>query len=369
LKRLQVVDLVRAYAILVVIAFHLGTLYIVKASQPQFLAYLWFRFWMSVSYGLTLFFVVSGFVISRLIASESGGLFNPDYRNFYSRRVGRILPLLVLACLIGITMISFFSKPSGAFEYVFQDIHKPLTRSFWVSVVTFSVNWYQIFSPHSYIGLQWSVLWSLSIEEQFYFFYPLVLKRLQNKRNLTLFLIAVIVLGPVLGKLFQLFFKNIIVPERNSFENFSFIAIGCLLYLVSTRYEEVLSKNKMKSVQLCLLGLVLVGTAYSPHFLLADRLLGEMLMAWGGFFFLLGGLHLNIFNSKHWSIFTSIGRLSYGGYLYHAVVLYFLWPFLMGKNDFFDFFILSAATFFLAGLSFRFFEVPANLWIRKILNH
>jgi len=255
LKRLQVVDLVRTFAIVIVIARHLGGVYIVSPSHPLFLAYLWFRLWASGNYGVTLFFVVSGFVISRLIAAQPGGLFNPSYKYFYSRRIGRIFPLLILICLIGITVVSFFPKQSGAFEYVFQDIHRPLTSSFWISVATFSFNWYQIFSPNSYIGLSWTILWSLAVEEQFYLFYPLVLKRLRNEKKLTLFLIVVIILGPLMTEVIKFFFHDLIFSEHNSFENFSFIAIGCLLYLVSTRYEEFLSKNKKRCVQFCLFGL------------------------------------------------------------------------------------------------------------------
>jgi len=91
-------------------------------------------------------------------------------------------------------------------------------------------------------------------------------------------------------------------------------------------------------------------------------------MSFGVFFFLLGGLHLDFFNSKCWSVLSAIGKLSYGGYLYHPLILYWLWPFLMRKNDFFDLFILCLVTFILAELSYRFFELPSNLFIRKILN-
>jgi len=76
---------------------------------------------------------------------------------------------------------------------------------------------------------------------------------------------------------------------------------------------------------------------------------------------------LDFFNSKYWFVFSRIGKLSYGGYLYHAFILYLLWPFFAGKNEWLDFFILVAVTFALAELSYRYFEVPANLWIRKTL--
>jgi peptidoglycan/LPS O-acetylase OafA/YrhL len=384
LKRLQVVDLVRAFSILVVLAHHLGCYYISERSHCSFLADLWYRIWINGAFGVTMFFVVSGFVITRLIASQPGGLFNPDYREFYTRRIGRIFPLLALICLIGIVTIHCFPAPSAAFQILLKDPNTPLTPAFWASIATFSFNWYQIFSTHIHenqkIGLHWGVLWSLAIEEQFYFFYPFLLKRLRNEKNLIVFLCALIVFGPLSTKFFIYLFPANPAPDKNSFADFGLIAIGCLLYLFSNRYESFLLKNKAKCVQLCWAGLFMIGIIYWHNyasvddwwFFWAPSFLGyfySITLAFGVFFFLLGSLHLDFFKSKYWSVIGWIGKLSYGGYLYHVMVLYLLWPFLTGKNEFLDYFLLAAATFGLAELSYRFFEVPVNLWIRKSLNH
>jgi peptidoglycan/LPS O-acetylase OafA/YrhL len=381
-KRLQMVDLVRAFSILAVLAHHLGCYYISSPSRCSSLAYLWFRFMINGAFGVTIFFVVSGFVITRLIASNPGGLFNPDFSEFYTRRVARILPLLIFVCLLGIIFIIFFSSGSHAFELVFKNPDTPITPAFWVSIATFTFNWYQIFSTHLHennnIGLQWGLLWSLAIEEQFYLFYPFVLKRLQNKRNLISFLSALIILGPIFADLFGRFFPNHLSLEKNSFSNFSFIAIGSLLYLVSIQYEGFLSKNKIKCVLFCFFGLFLFGIFYWHQYVSVNywwffwgpvfwEPWTSTFLAFGMFFFLLGGLHLDFFNSKYWSIFGWVGKLSYGGYLYHVLVLYLLWPYLTGRNEWLDFFTFAAITFVLAELSYRYFEVPANSWIRKTL--
>jgi peptidoglycan/LPS O-acetylase OafA/YrhL len=376
------VDLVRAFSVLVVLAIHFGPLYISKTSDSPFLANLWYHIWINGGFGVTMFFVVSGFVITRLIASQPEGLFNPDFRNFYSRRVGRIFPLLILFCFIGIVVICLFSTQSRAFEHLYKDPNMPMTPIFWISIATFSFNWYQIFSSYIHenhnLGLHWGLLWSLSIEEQFYLFYPYALKQLRNKKNLILFLSAFIILGPLSTRVFSYFFPNNLFPEKNSFSNFGLIAIGCLLYLVSTQYEQYLSKNHNKCIQSCLLGVSLIGIFYWHSYASINDwwfFWGPVfwepwiptLLAFGVFFFLLGGLHLDIFNSKYWSVLGWIGKLSYGGYLYHVFVLYLLWPFLTGKNEFLGFFAFVAVTFVWAELSYRYFEVPANLYIRKLL--
>ena len=378
-KRLQVIDLVRAFSILAVLAHHLGCYYISKQSQSSFLSYLWFRFMINGSFGVTMFFVVSGFVITRLIASQPNGLFKPDFKEFYSRRIGRIIPLLVFVCLIGLMFIYIFSSESRPLKLIFNT---PAPPGFWVSIITFTFNWYRIFSVHTHekdaIGLQWGLLWSLCVEEQFYLFYPFLLKHLRNKRNLILFLSVLIFLGPVSCQIFDYFFPAYPFLGKIYFGDFSFIAIGCLLYLVSTRYEEALSKNRKRCVQLCFFGILLFIIFYWHQYVSINywwffwgptplEFWTQTFFAFGVFFFLLGGLYLDFFNSKYWSIFNWIGKLSYGGYLYHVLILYLLWHFFVGKNEWLDFFILVAVTFVLAELSYRYFEVPANLWIRKAL--
>ena len=374
MKRLQVVDLVRAVAILLVLAVHLGSLYITRSSQPHSLVYLWYKIWINGGYGVSMFFVVSGFVITRLIANQPGGLFNPDYRNFYIRRIGRILPLLVLVSLVGIGMMAWFPSSGLPFEHIFKDPQVEMGPGFFLSIATFSFNWYEIFNERlhttHFIGLYWSVLWTLAIEEQFYFFYPFVLKRLGNERNLAWFLAALVIFGPFSSILFDRLFPGYFSMSRNSFGSFGLIAMGCLLYLISNRYGKLLSKKRQ--FFLCLLGLVIVAITYWHNNVRVDYYwihLGSTYIGIGVFFFLLGGLQLEWFESKKWSFPARLGQLSYGAYLYHSLILYLLWSFLMGKNDFGGFFLLAAAIFGLSEISYRYFEIPMNLFIRKALGN
>jgi len=380
-KRLRIIDLVRAFSILAVLAHHLGCFYISKQSLSPFLAYIWFRFMINGPFGVVMFFVVSGFIITRLIASRPGGLFNPDFGEFYSRRIGRIIPPLVFVCLIGLMFIYFFSSKSHAFDLIF---HTPKAPDFWISIVTFTFNWYRIFSTDlqakNTIGMYWGILWSLCVEEQFYLFYPLLLKYLRNEKNLILFLSTLIILGPVSGELFFIFFPNYTSLEKIDLSNFSFIAIGCLLYLSSIRCKEFLSKNHGKCLQLCFIGIFLIFIFYWHQYVSINywwffwgpiffEPWTSTFLAFGVFFFLLGGLHLDFFNSKYWSFLGWVGKLSYGGYLYHMFILYLLWPFFTGRNEWFDFFIFAVVTFSWAELSYRYFEIPSNLFIRKLFNH
>lgn len=372
MKRIQIVDLVRCAAILTVLAHHLGFHYITQPSHPDFLAWVWYKIWVNGGYGVTIFFVVSGFVITRLIASQPGpyGLFNPDFRDFYARRAGRILPLLALTCLLGVVLISFFQNSSPTFEYFFKNPKAGYSAPFWLSIATFTFYWYSLWhhAAIQHYGLHWDLLWSLSVEEQFYFGYPFLLKKLGNERRLRLFLVTLIFFPPVFTALHLFYFPKQTIPILGNLGPFGSIALGCLLYLTVRRFQAALSKKKEICFGLFLFGLALLWGAYFRQDYKADiggHILGAFLLAWGVFFLILGGLQLELFNSKFWAPLARLGMWSYGGYLIHPAVLYFLWLYLSGKNEYLAFLLFSAITFMAAGISYRYYEMPLNLWVRK----
>ena len=96
------------------------------------------------------------------------------------------------------------------------------------------------------------------------------------------------------------------------------------------------------------------------------HIFGFLSIAWGIFFFLLGGLHLDFFNSKYWAPLARPGILSYGGYLFHPAILFFLCPVWIGKNEYLAFVMVAVVIFAFAQLSYRYFEIPCNLWIRRV---
>ena len=371
MKRIPLVDALRSLSILAVLATHLGCQYIVNPSPWRFLQVVWYKIWINGAFGVTMFFVVSGFVITRLIAQQPQGLYQPDFRDFYSRRAGRLLPLLVVACLLGQLILALPHTPSHAFNYCFQDPQAGLTPGFWLSIATFSFYWYQKFMKvFEGVGVHWGLLWSLSVEEQFYFLYPWLLKILKRGTNLSAWLYTVVFFQPVFDTAHHFLFPQHDIPVLDSIGPFGSVATGCLLYLKAGQYGPLLSRNKKRSFWILLFGLAVFLKAYLHQDYKADvwgHILGFPLINIGLFFFLLGALHLDFFKSKFWSLVGFPGQLSYGMYLLHIVVLFFLFPLLTGMNDFLAFFFYAAVTTLLAWGSYHFYEVPANLWIRKLL--
>ncbi len=370
MKRIPVIDLARTFSILAVLSVHLGQRFITHPSSPPFLAALWWKLWYNGALGVAVFFVVSGFVITRLIASNPRGLFQPDFRDFYARRFGRIVPLLSLSIVLGMIALSIPHAASQPYETCIKNPHASFSPPFWISICTFWFNWFQqansMATPN--YGLHWDLLWSLSVEEQFYLFYPLVLNRLGNMRKLVVFLTVIIFFPPLFNVLQLLFSPRHILLDIYPLQPYSWIAMGCLLYLVTERMGARLNANKAESLYFCLSGLALFLLNYFHRDYKADfwnHAYGFTCVGFGAFFFILGGIYLDFFGSKGWKWLGFPGQLSYGGYLLHPLILFFLWPFLEGKNEYLAFLLFTGAVVAIAYLSYRFFEMPANLFFRN----
>ena len=368
MKRISFVDLLRSLSIAVVLATHLGRHHITQPSHWPILQTLWFKIWENGATGVMMFFVISGFLITRLLASDAGGLYRPNFRRFYVRRIGRLFPLLGVICLLGLG-IAWWGPDSGThrFDYCFSLPPYPYNLFLGGSIASFSVNWFQRLLPQLSIGQHWINLWSLSVEEQFYFCYPFVLSMVANKRNLVSFLAALILL-PLLLAVFIVICLHQDSIFLKSITPYASIATGCLAYLACEQFHKRLEQYPKICWIFLGAGLFLTVATYSHYYYKADFTwiaLGPTLFDLGVFLLILGGIHLDVFETKNWQPFSLPGQLSYGLYLLHIAVLFLLWPLLVGINDFVAFAFFSLATIGIGWLSYHFFERPMNTWIRK----
>ena len=368
-KNIQIIDLARTMAILPVLALHLKPL--LPLPSPAY-RWGWDHLQRNGSYGVSMFFLISGFLISRIIDSMPSGLFKPSWKEFYARRVGRIIPLFLLVVFLGVFFFCIFQNGSQAAIYCFKLPANPLDPFFWVSIFIFAFNWAKslLMGTWKGLGLHWVVLWSLAVEEQFYLFYPWILRWLGNEKKLIRFLILVILAGfSWRWVLFMGLFPNGIELKWGSFGFFDQIALGVLLYVFQKRFGKFLSRDRLKSSALALLGflmilLVYMGTSSEEDL---DWVYSPLLIAFGLFLLLLGGLNLPVFESRFWTILAFPGKYSYGNYLFHISVLYFLNSFLAGLNVFTAFSLFVVVSTIVSAFSFHFFEVPANRWVRRFL--
>ncbi len=122
--------------------------------------------------GVDVFFVLSGFLITDLLATQYDRVGRLNLKDFWSRRARRLLPALALMLVVVTAAATVIEPGQGA-----------SLRLALLAAVTYTSNWYQILHHVSYfaaLGLFTSPppldhLWSLAIEEQFYLIWPLLL--------------------------------------------------------------------------------------------------------------------------------------------------------------------------------------------------
>lgn len=133
--------------------------------------------------GVTVFFVLSGYLITSLLLSEWGRRGRISLRSFWTRRARRLLPALY--ALLFVTL---------AFAAVFLPGELARLRYDAVAAFFYVTNWYFVFSHQSYfqsVGRPslFEHLWSLAVEEQFYLFWPVLFfagMRLTGRRGMGL---------------------------------------------------------------------------------------------------------------------------------------------------------------------------------------
>lgn len=168
------IDLLRGVAIVMVMLLHFSLTYRLHRSPladgvpVDTLRTLFYN----GNYGVSVFFVISGFLITSNILRRYGSLGGIDLGHFYRLRLFRLYPSVVLALAI-ITVLGLAGLPD--FSNVQQGT--PLGNGFFVladvSVLTF---WHNVLMGSvGYFNYAMNVYWSLSVEEVFYLVYPLVL--------------------------------------------------------------------------------------------------------------------------------------------------------------------------------------------------
>lgn len=145
-------DGIRAIAVIMVLSYHLK----LSLFKSGFL-------------GVTVFFVLSGYLITGILISEVEEEGTIDLKNFWLRRIRRLVPAVMSMAVV----IIFVSA------VVNRVIFTKGCKDFLASVLGFN-NWWQIFNKVSYfeaagVPSPFTHCWSLAIETQFYLIYPLIL--------------------------------------------------------------------------------------------------------------------------------------------------------------------------------------------------
>jgi peptidoglycan/LPS O-acetylase OafA/YrhL len=266
--------------------------------------------------GVDLFFVLSGFLITGLLAAEYEQTNSISLKKFYMRRLLRLGPALLLY-LFGCLIVTHYT----------QLISVTRQLKLIVLALVYATNWRMAFQWDTALDPT-AIIWSLSIEEQFYLVWPIVLfvcLALKIKRNHIAAALAAIIVGILIH-------RSVMLSGGADFTRLYYgtdtradaLLMGCLFALLPV--AKILSSGKrwlnltgMLSAACLIYLMVTVG--------FTDRLLYQ-----GGFTFvaLLCGLLVFVaayFPPKMLAIILSslplrwFGRISYGLYLWHWLVV------------------------------------------------
>lgn len=305
--------------------------------------------------GVSLFFVLSGFLITYLFLNELKSTGKINLIHFLFRRILRIWPLYFLVSIFG-----FFLFPQ--LPYGITTVHE-----FW-RFALFLSNFDEI-----YVGLNdrinfLTTTWSISVEEQFYYTWVIVMGiiRFKKNRDFAWFFIALIVASIV----FRAFHSS---TERvlyyHTLALISDLAIGGLTAVWTfngNAVKFISSLSKMRLVFIYCIGLLLIlleNKLNSPVWIVVQRCIH-------GLFFAFVLLEQVYSTNSFWKAdkvigFEKSGRLTYGFYLYHTIVIYYCaqlfdsYGWTTHVAHFTSYFsLVFGLTYCLSWLSFQYFERP-----------
>lgn len=327
------IDGLRAVAVLAVVLFHLG----IPLMSGGFV-------------GVDIFFVLSGFLITSILKND---ISNDQFSllNFWERRIRRIAPALLFVVLFCLLV---------GWHLFLPDDFKRLSQQVF-SVSTFSSNiLFYLQSGYFDADNETKPLlhtWSLSVEEQFYFFFPLALYGLTKFFN-----------SSVLKILLSLFLTSLAISIYGVYTYPS-----ATFYLLPTRMWELLlgaiisfcpSRPTLSHKHMELssfLALILIGVSIFtfnkdtpiPGWAALIPCLSVGLLIW------IGSMYRSS-TSKFLSLkpLVFVGKISYSWYLWHWPIIVFYKYYIPQPLDIYDLTTIFAVTFSLSILSWKFIETP-----------
>lgn len=315
--------------------------------------------------GVDIFFVLSGFLITGILAREYRQSGRVDFADFYARRVRRLLPALIAMIAVTLMLGLAFIPPIGDLQSLGESA---------ASALIFASNIFFLKQHQGYFDTAAEVFpllhtWTLAVEEQFYIGWPFLIiiagwAARKIGRSFTVGLTAMLLVVFVVsigGSIYATTYYPNYAFYLTPFRAWEF-AIGAGLSLI---FRSPRQARPYVAGLLSLIGLAAIlvslfafdsATAFPGYLALLPTLGTVAMLAGGGF---------NPRNSVSTALgsnpFAYIGKISYGWYLWH-------WPFLailrsttLGQAGSVETVLAVAASFIASMLSFHFIETPIRL--------
>ncbi len=338
------IDGLRAIAVVAVILYH---------AQITIFGYQPFK---GGFIGVDIFFVISGYLITSIILKELITTGSFSFKHFYERRVRRILPALLFVMLVSLPFAWMYILPGS-----FIDFSNSILYS-----LGFSSNFYFHYSGQVYGATDGFLkpflhTWSLSVEEQFYILFPIIL--LIIFRYFKKYLIHILILG---------IFISLGLADWGSrnYPSFNF-------YVLPTRGWEVLAGSILAYFEITLghrsnhqklnlimpsLGLLLIihsilffhDEMFHPSLYTLSPIVGVCLIIW---FSSKNELTTKVISTK---LFLGIGLISYSLYLWHYPIFVFSKITELTQGSIFKKLLIGITILILSILTYYFVERPSR---------
>jgi peptidoglycan/LPS O-acetylase OafA/YrhL len=306
MKYIKGLNGLRAISIILVLVMHLGLHDLFKSSE-----YLSQRVWPIISghTGVNIFFVLSGFLITSILLKTKESNNKISLKEFYIKRILRLGPALIIFYIVLLFLILT--------KFVF--IHK-------IELIA-SLTYFYNFLPKNLRSPEMGHFWSLSVEEQFYIFWPIVISIFSIKtiRYILFFLLSMC----FITKFYE---KSISLNETYRVYQWFIPGAAPILTgsLASLYIKDSTYKIKYKTL---ISSMLFLSSLYLPNSLL---ILTPYIQAIGTAIFIFwvlenqSSLTVSLLEDK---VLSYIGKVSYGLYLYQGI---FLTTNPKGGNQFFQ---------------------------------
>lgn len=328
--------------------------------------------------GIILFFVLSGFLITYLLLAEQQATDSISIKNFYIRRILRIWPLYYFIVILGLFILPHIKAmvvPGYTEEIHNHFLAKTLMFLSFIPDVAYAMYKHVPYAEQA---------WSVGVEEQFYVIWPLLIALVVRQKKTLNMLIGVIgfytaikIISIVLNNKYD---SNIAINEFYQFwQNFSIdcMAIGGIgAYLLFYKKEKVLKVLYNKYLQIALYAIVFVITIKGldiPYFTYQLYSLIFVVLILN-----LASNPKSVLNLEYKPL-NYLGKISYGLYMYHNIVLAACLKFLLYEGitlnsiwgNVLYYAVAITVTVIIASLSYKYFEkwfITAKVKYSKIVS-
>jgi peptidoglycan/LPS O-acetylase OafA/YrhL len=316
--------------------------------------------------GLDIFFTISGFLITALLLHEYRTRNGVSFKRFYTKRARRILPALVLMIYLSL-LYGLLVGRAADFRAGFASL--PF-------VSLFTANWFEIVRSAT-DAYPFAHTWSMSVEEQFYALWPLLLVVIAFRLGRPSWLLPICIAGCAAALLSRLVIVALGQPgldlitrlDVGTDTNADHILIGCALALLLTRASDQTKENVRRVVRVAIwpalaffVYIVFVDQwlvmpwAYSFRYPVSQSLIALMSMVIVGHLFLMTSSPMSKALARQPLLY--IGEVSLGFYLFHVPLFAIAREWIVPYDRLLGLLIVLLATMALATATFFTIERP-----------